>query len=241
MSVNERQLVAKTAIEQIKGRVPVIVHVGGMAIKDAVTLTRHAEQIGASGISSIIPPYHTEMDQIVGFFATIANAAPELPFFPYLFGFPKVLELMRNLLSIPNVMGTKYTGPDMYEFQQIVNLREENWYIFSGMDEQCLFARMSGASGSIGSTPNFMPGVYRKIHDCFEQGKLAEAMEWQKKGNKVIETLYKYNFMSAMAETMHILGFDCGRLRLPLFPLPEDQRDAVRADLQAIGFEQLTQ
>jgi N-acetylneuraminate lyase len=241
LSVTERQLVAETVIEQVKDRVPIIVHIGSMAIQDALVLARHAKQIGASGISSIIPPYCTEMVQIVKSFTAIANATPELPFFPYLFGFPKVIELMQNLLTLPNVMGTKYTGPNMYEFQQVVNLRQENWYIFSGMDEQCLFARMSGASGNIGSTLNFMPGVYRKIHACFEQGKLAEAMEWQQKANKVIEILNEYTFMSGMTEVMRLLGFDCGSPRLPAFPLTEDQREALKADLQTVGFAELAE
>lgn len=240
MSVAERQLVAETVVAQVQDRVPVVVHVGSMSIQDALILTRHAAQIGVSGISSIIPPYYAEIRQIVGYFQAVANAAPHLPFFPYLFGFPKVVELMQNLLPLPNVMGTKYTGPNMYEFQQVVNLRRENWYIFSGMDEQCLFARMSGAAGSIGSTMNFMPGVYRRIHACFEQGKLAEAMEWQQKANIVTETLYHYNFMSGMFEVMRLLGFDCGSLRLPDFPLPAEVREKLQGDLQAVAFEQLT-
>lgn len=239
LSGAERQCVAETVIEHVNNRVPVIVHIGGMSIQDAEILAGHAQQIGASGISSIIPPYYTEMGQIVGFFQAVALAAPGLPFFPYLFGFPKVVELMRNLLPIPNVLGTKYTGPNMYEFQQVVNLCQKNWYIFSGMDEQCLFARMSGAAGSIGSTQNIMPGVYRKIYACFENGELAEAMEWQKKANTVTETLYKYNFMTGMTEAMRLLGFDCGTLRLPLFPLAEEQREALKADLQAAGFFEL--
>ena len=240
LSVAERQLVAETVMAQVRGRVPVVVHVGSMSIQDALILTRHAAQIGASGISSIIPPYYAEMPQIVGYFQAVANATPHLPFFPYLFGFPKVVELIQNLLPLPNVMGTKYTGPNMYEFQQVVNLRRENWFIFSGMDEQCLFARMSGATGSIGSTMNFMPGVYRKIHACFEQGQLAEAMEWQQKANIVTETLYKYNFMSGMIEVIRLLGFDCGALRLPDFPLPAEGREKLQGDLQAVAFDQLT-
>ncbi|MDY0091084.1 MAG: dihydrodipicolinate synthase family protein [Candidatus Vecturithrix sp.] len=240
LSVPERQLVAETVLAQVQDRVPVVVHIGSMSVQDAFILARHAAQIGAAGISSIIPPYYSEMKPIVGYFQTVANVAPHLPFFPYLFGFPKVIELMQNLLPLPNVMGTKYTGPDMYEFQRVVNLRRENWYIFSGMDEQCLFARMSGATGSIGSTLNFMPRVYRHIHACFEQGKLAEAMEWQRKANIVTETLYHYNFMSGMFEVMRLLGFDCGALRLPDFPLAAEDREKLQGDLQAIAFDQLT-
>ena len=241
MSVAERQLVAETVLEQVNDRVPVIVHVGSMAIQDALLLTRHAREIGASGISSIIPPYYTEMEHIVSCFQAIAETTPELPFFPYLFGFPRVVELMRNLQQFPSVMGTKYTGPDMYEFQQVVNLGQKNWYIFSGMDEQCLFARMSGASGNIGSTLNYIPGVYRQIHSCFERGELAEALEWQRRANKITGLLQTYNFMSGMTEVMRILGFDCGELRLPLFPLAEEQREALQADLESLGFAELAE
>ena len=239
MSAAERQLVAETAIDQVKDRVPVVVHVGSLAIQDALILARHARQIGASGISSIIPPYYTEMTQLFAYFQAVANAASGLPFFPYLFGFPNAIGLMQSLLAIPSVVGTKYTGPNMYEFRQIVDLRQENWFILSGMDEQCLFARMSGASGNIGSTPNFMPGVYREIHACFEQGDLARAFEWQSKANKITETLYNYNFMGGTTEAMRLLGFDCGNVRLPLFPLTDEQREALHADLETVEFKQI--
>lgn len=241
MSVAERQLVAETVIEQVRNRVPVIVHIGGMAIQDALILARHARQIGASGISSIIPPFYTEIPQLWAYFQAVAKAVPELPFFPYLFGFSRAIDLMRKLLSLPNVVGTKYTGPDMFEFQQIVDLRQDNWYILSGMDEQCLFARMSGAVGNIGSTPNFIPGVYRKIHECFEHGDLAQALDWQHKANKITETLYKYNFKGALVEAMRLLGFDCGHPRLPAFPLVEEDRETLQTDLQSVGFKQLAE
>ncbi|PID56133.1 hypothetical protein CSB45_12930 [candidate division KSB3 bacterium] len=239
MSAEERRLVAETVLDQVNDRVPVIVHIGSMAIQDALLLAQHAGENGASGISSIIPPYYTEMEQITACFQAIAGVVPDLPFFPYLFGFPRVVELMRNLQQFPNVMGTKYTGPDMYEFQQVVNLGEENWYIFSGMDEQCLFARMSGASGNIGSTVNCIPGVYHKLQRCFEEGQLADAMAWQLKANAFTQLVQSYGFMSGMTEVMRILGFDCGKLRLPAFPLSEERRDMLKADLDSLNFAEL--
>lgn len=239
LSAEERRLMAETVVQHVRQRVPVIVHVGGMSVQESVLLARHAAQIGAAGLSSIIPPYYTEMEPIIGFFRAVAQAAPDLPFFPYLFGFPKVIELMQNLLAIPNVKGTKYTGPDMHEFQQVANLRQDDWYVLSGMDEQCLFARMSGAAGCIGSTMNIMPGVYRKMYACVAKGNLTEAMEWQNKANAITETLYNYTFMSGLTEALRLLGFDAGAVRLPLSPLPAEQRDALKADLEAVGFFEL--
>lgn len=241
MSVAERQLVAETIIEQVRNRVPVIIHIGAMAVQDALILARHARQSRADGISSIIPPYYENIEQIHACFQMIAEAGGDLPFFPYIFGPINALELMRQLMDIPTVWGTKYTAPNMFEFKQIIELRQDNWYIFSGMDEQCVFARMSGSVGNIGSTLNFMPGVYRKIHECVINDDLAQALEWQSKANKVTEVLIAHGFMGAATEMMRLLGFDCGRARLPHFPLRAEKREALQAALHSVEFEQLTQ
>ena len=80
--------------------------------------------IGAAGISSILPPVVYNLQGVVPFFERIAAAAPELPFLPYLFGFSRdAVALMRDLAHIPNLAGTKYTGPNMYEMSQIVRFR----------------------------------------------------------------------------------------------------------------------
>ena len=64
MSVAERQLVAETVIEHVRNRVPVIIHIGALAIQDALILARHARQSGADGISSIIPPYYDDRGKV---------------------------------------------------------------------------------------------------------------------------------------------------------------------------------
>jgi dihydrodipicolinate synthase/N-acetylneuraminate lyase len=144
------------------------------------------------------------------------------------------------LLPISNVAGTKYTGPNMFELQQIAELRRDNWYVFSGMDEQCVFARLSGVIGNIGSTLNFMPCAYRQMHACLTRGELAAAMTWQQRANVLTGIMIKHGFQAALAEVMGVLGFPCGRVRLPHPPLPESQRAGLIAALKAAGFDELT-
>src|SRR5690606_3520032 len=45
MSLEERKKVAASVVEQVAGRVPVIVHVGTMVTRDAGELASHAQQI----------------------------------------------------------------------------------------------------------------------------------------------------------------------------------------------------
>jgi N-acetylneuraminate lyase len=240
MSIAERKLVAETVLHQVNGRVPVIAHVGCVAAGDAAELARHARQAGADGVSSVLPPLYRTTQSLYDYYAKIADAAPDLPLLTYIFGGPvDAVGLMRELMKIPNVAGAKYTGPNMYEFRSIVELRRDNWTVFSGMDEQCLFAAMFGSSGNIGSTLNFMPGVYRKIHECCKNGDLERGRDLQLQANKVTKVAISFGYSGALKEIMRILGFDCGKPRLPNLPLPAEKRDALRDKLQAAGFSEL--
>ena len=237
MSPGERKVVTETVVDQVNGRVPVIAHIGSMIVGDAVQLAAHAQQVGVAGISSVIPPMFQQSESLYAYFARVGAAAPEVPLLTYIFGGPTdAVALMRKLMAIPTVAGAKYTGPNMYEFREIVGLREENWSIFSGMDEQCIYAAMQGACGNIGSTLNYIPGIYRVMHSSYQEGNIAKGHELQVRANQVTGVLFSFGFFGALKEVMRMLGFDCGKPRLPQLPFAEEKRDALRSELEVIDF-----
>jgi N-acetylneuraminate lyase len=234
LSPEERRQVVEQVLAQVRGRVPVIVHVGCPATRDALALATHAQEAGAAGVSSVLP--------VVGSGTVSTYLHYELPFFPYLFGGQTdAVMLMRELVArIPNLAGGKYTGPNMFELGQLLRLRQGNWTIFSGMDEQCLFAAMAGARACIGSTLNLMPGLYRELRASQEAGELARALELQNAANEVTEILISFGFMGALREAMRLIGFDCGEPRLPHPPVADEKREGLREALLAVGLTQLT-
>ena len=237
MVPEERKLVTEIVVDQVNGRVPVIAHIGSMIVGDAVQLAEHAQEVGAAGISSVIPPMFQNSESLYTYFARVGAAAPNIPLLTYIFGGPTdAVALMRQLMDIPTVAGAKYTGPNMYEFREIVELRGDNWSIFSGMDEQCIYAAMQGACGNIGSTLNYIPGIYREIHDSYKKGNIAQGQHLQVRANQVTRVLFSFGFFGALKEVMRMLGFDCGKPRLPHVPFAEGKRDDLRAQLEAIDF-----
>ena len=237
MLPEERKLVTETVVDQVNRRVPVIAHIGSMVVSDAVELAEHAQEVGAAGISSVIPPMFQDGESLYTYFARVGAGAPDLPLLTYIFGGPMdAVALMRRLMEIPTVAGTKYTGPNMYEFREIVELRGDNWSIFSGMDEQCIYAAMQGACGNIGSTLNYMPGIYREVHNSYKKGDIAQGQELQVCANQVTRVLFSFGFFGALKEVMRMLGFDCGKPRLPHLPFAEEKRNDLRAQLGAIDF-----
>lgn len=239
-STAERLMVAETVMERVAGRVPVIVHVGASAINEAVRLAEQAVSLGAAGISSIAPPVIYNPAGTAPFLERIAAAAPTLPFFPYLFGGSiNSMALLKELAHIPNFLGTKYYGANVYEMSQIAQFRPENWTVFSGMDEQAVLGLMYGAHGVIGSTLNFMPGAYRKMIEHLRAGEAEQALEFQRRANRITQIMLNLGFVGCMRAAMGKLGFEVGEPRLPNLPVPKEKLAHLFAQLDEAGFQEL--
>jgi N-acetylneuraminate lyase len=235
-----RRTMAEVAIEQVDGRLPVIVHVGATATTEAVELTRHAESVGADGVAAVPPFYYN-----VGFRAIVEHyeliaAASSLPLFLYYIpsttGVTLTAEQMWELCQIPNVAGFKYSAFDMYLLEQIFALAQGTLNVFSGPDQ--LFAPMLtvGVDGAIGTTYNLLPRHFVRIYEAFNQGDIPGVRRLQSQANRVIDAFIRHGGLPAVKEIMRMLGFDCGYCRRPLGRLTKDEVAALRVDLDAIGF-----
>ncbi|MCY4022875.1 MAG: dihydrodipicolinate synthase family protein [Anaerolineaceae bacterium] len=240
-SVGQRMKLTELTMGAVRERVPVIVHVGAVALPDARHLARHAADLGAAGISSILPPDYESEESLWRYYAGIAAAAPATPLLAYILNDDRgTLRLMQRLQGLPQVAGAKYTGPDMYEFRHMVELGgERDWSMFTGMDEMCVYGVLAGAAGNIGSTLNFMPGVYREIRRLVAAGDAAGAASLQERANAVTTILHRYGYMGAQVVALDLLGFDAGGPRLPNLPLNDDMAVSLRDELRASEFFQL--
>jgi N-acetylneuraminate lyase len=242
-SVAERKRVTEIVMQQVGWQCPVIVQVGSPVIGDAIELAKHAVENGAAGVSSLIPPGYTDRQTILAYYRQLAEAIPNIPLLPYFWGDTTQggHELLKALGEVPNIVGVKYTSPNLFEFKKIVDLRGENWSVFSGYDEQSAYAAMSGSSGHIGSTLNFMPGVYTQIRQRVLAGEHTAALDLQFKANRITALCIESGFMGAIREVMRLLGFDCGQPRLPALPFPVLERPLFEAELRELGFFELVE
>lgn len=240
LTVEERKAVSRTVLRAAGNSVPVLVQVGAAAPGDACALAADAARIGAAGVSSILPPGYADPAAVREYFRAVARAAEGLPLFPYFQGGNvQPLSIMRELADISSLAGTKYTGPNMFELAAIVESGRGPWTVFSGMDEQCVFAAMAGASGNIGSSVNAIPGAYRAMRRAYAAGALEEAMAMQRKGNRVIAALIRFGYGGALREALGFLGVPCGAVRLPDLPLPPSRSAELRRELETAGFFEL--
>ena len=240
LPVAERQRIVETALQTVNGRVPVIVHVGTPVVGDAVALARHAQANGAAGVSSVLPPLYNDARSVQRYYQTVAASVPDLPFLSYLLN-PNLdaVALMQTLMDIPNLAGAKYTGPNMYELRRIIDMGKPVWTVFSGMDEETVYADMAGVSGNIGSTLNVMPGAYREIGRLVQAGDFAAAHDLQMRANRVTTAMIGVGFAGALKAIMTRFGFPAGEPVLPNLPLSSEQRSQLDRQLAETDFDEL--
>ena len=58
LTEQERCLVVETVVGQVRGRAPVVAHVGALATSASERLARHAREAGADAVASIPPFYY---------------------------------------------------------------------------------------------------------------------------------------------------------------------------------------
>jgi N-acetylneuraminate lyase len=244
LTSDERKAVANSFVQASDGRVPVIVQVGHNSLADACELAKHAADIGADVLSATCPSYFkvTSEENLVECMATIASAAPSLPF--YYYHIPALTDSRVDVLkflqragdSIPNLLGLKYTTTLLHEFLSCKRFQNGRFDITWGCDEMLLGAWATGAKAAIGSTYNIAAPLYLKLIDAVESNDLETARELQFRSVKMIEVMQRCSFMGALKAIMEMQGLPGGPCRLPLVTLTDDQKSLLRRDLETIGF-----
>ena len=239
MDTWERQRVVEIVTDQVKGRLPVIVHVGAISTKITIELARHAHECGASAISSVPPFYYRfGLDEIYKYYKDISDAVP-LPLIIYNIaattGVDMGVDAITRLEKIENVKGIKFTSTNHYEMQRIRERLRPGFAIYSGTDEMALSGMLMGADGVIGSSYNCMPEVFINILKSIERNDIKKAQEYQTIANCIIEIFGKYNYHVSLKQAMKWLGVDCGRNRRPFKSLKTEEIEALRMDLS--GFK----
>jgi N-acetylneuraminate lyase len=138
---------------------------------------------------------------------------------------------------IPTLAGAKFTFENVMDFQQCIALDNGKFDLLFGRDEMLLAGLAAGAKGAVGSTYNYMPGVYLKVMEAFAAGDMATARAWQAKSQALVRVLQASgNGVACCKAIMSLVGVDCGPCRIPL-PQYDDAKMAwLKSSLDGIGF-----
>lgn len=130
--------VLEAVMEEAKGKLTVIAHVGCNNTADSVELAAHAQSVGADAIASIPPIYfHLPEYAIAEYWNAMSAAAPDLDFviynIPQLAGTALSMNLLKEMLKNPNVIAVKNSSMPTQDIQMFkaegVKERGENGFV----------------------------------------------------------------------------------------------------------------
>lgn len=227
MDSEERMRQVEIVMEEVEDKLPVVVHVGAMSTKEAITLAKHARKTGATGVSSV-PPFYFKYseDQILGYYRDIAEST-ELPMIVYnipLAGMMSV-SMIRKLSEIDNVKGVKYTGTAIYEISQIKDRCKPGFQVYGGCDEQASSNIALGVDGIIGSFYNCIPDLFIRIWNSVKANDAATAAQLQSKALHIISTgVDNGSMMACLKLWLRAGGVPVGYARRPFTNFSNEER-----------------
>ncbi|HEX9792521.1 MAG TPA: dihydrodipicolinate synthase family protein [Planctomycetota bacterium] len=222
----------------------VLAHVGATALGEAQAMAARAQADGCDGIGCL-PPFYFKpatVAALVDWFAALASAAPRTPF--YLYDLPAWTGVHLDMVAfleqaaprIPNLAGLKHTNPDQAQYLRCLRCMDGVFEVGWGSDEALLAGLALGARFAVGSTYNFAAPLYQRLIAAFQAGELEQARVEQERSAQMVAALARHGFLPAARALMDMIGVAVGPPRLPLLPVGDAARTALRAELTALGF-----
>lgn len=248
LTIAERKNIVEKWISATANRFKVIVHVGGNCQKDCIDLAQHAAASGANAIASLAPNFFKpgSVCDLIDFFAPVANAAPELPFYYYNMpamtgvNLPVDKFLEEGKKKIPTLAGTKFTHNNLMEMGQCIELNNKQFEVLHGYDEILISGLAMGAVAGVGSTYNYIPQVYNGIFEAMKKNDLETARYLQMKSIKTVEVIIKYGGgVRGGKAIMNLIGIECGNCRPPISLISQEEKESLKQDLDNINFYDL--
>jgi 4-hydroxy-tetrahydrodipicolinate synthase len=240
---DEHCLLIRTAVEQARGRIPVIAGTGANSTAEAIGLTAYAKEAGAHSCLSVVPYYNKPTQEgMYRHFRAIAEKV-DLPLILYNVPSRTVADLANEtvlrLAQIPGIVGIKDATADLGRGSELVRAlvaaERRDFAIYSGDDITALPLLLMGAHGIISVTANVAPKLVAEMCKAALAGDIAAA----RARNDRLIPLHRNLFVEAnpipvkwaLAE-MHLIE---NELRLPLVPLSSRHFDTVRGALREAG------
>ena len=237
---NEKQQVIATAVDHVRGRVPVYAGTGAETTREAVRLTKMAEKEGVDGVS-VITPYFVipNQQEIYDHYRRIAEVT-KLPVVlynnPATCGGVKIdVETVARLAEIPNILGVKDSSGDLTNTIEYMRVVPERFSVLMGRDTLIYSAMVLGAKGAVPATGNIAPKLTVDIYEAFMRGDLAASLATQRKLHHVRMALTLGTAPGGVKAALQVLGMSIGPSRAPVAALPPDKMQKMKAALQAAG------
>ena len=239
MSIREHIAAVDYCVKRVDHKVKVIAGAGSNDTSAAVYLSLHAQDSGADALLHVTP-YYNKCSQtgLIKHYEYIADRV-ELPVIMYNVpsrtGVSFAASTYQQLAQHPRINGVKEASGNFSLLAHTRYLCPDDFYIWSGNDDQVVPMMSLGAKGVISVASNIIPDVMlRMSHLCLDNDFQA-ASELQIQYMDLIDALFCEVNPIPVKAAMNLMGMEAGILRLPLCDMSDANRNTLKASMERMG------
>lgn len=177
--LEEKYALVRFAVEQAKGRVPVVMNIAEQTTRAAVAAAQAAEGCGARGLM-LLPPmrYAADSRETLTYFRAVAAATP-LPIMiynnPVDYKTLVTLDMFESMAEWPSIQAVKESTRDVSNVTRMINRFGDRFKILCGVDTLALESLLLGAHGWVAGLVDAFPRETVAIYQLAKAGDLEEA------------------------------------------------------------------
>tara|TARA_B110001452_G_scaffold26377_1_gene20675 strand:- start:210 stop:1091 length:882 start_codon:yes stop_codon:yes gene_type:complete len=238
LSHDEHQKVIELCIKESNGKNIIIAGTGSNSTKEAISLTTHAEKVGANAALIVTPYYNKPTQEGLYQHYKAINDKCGIPIIIYNIPGRSVIDMsvdtMARLFELKNIVGVKDATGDLNRVNQQKEKMGKDFIQLTGNDDNALEFNKRGGVGAISVTANIAP----KLCSNFQKASKIDSDESKLEAarlDKILQPIHNSMFVesnpSPVKYAAKLLGLCGDDVRLPLVKVTEPTKDAVKKAL----------
>ena len=240
LSHHEHERVIELCVKESNGKLPVFAGTGSNSTEEAISLTRHAEKIGANG-ALIVTPYYNKPTQegLYQHYKSI-NDKCGIPILIYNIPGRSVIDMsvdtMARLYELKNIIGVKDATGDLSRVNQTLKKMGKDFIQLTGNDDNALEFNKRGGVGAISVTANIAPKTCSEFQKNSVMNDEKSQLE-AKKLDEILQPLHHSMFVesnpSPVKYAAKLLNLCDDDVRLPLVKVTDPTKEIIKKALQS--------
>lgn len=240
MTEDEKLAVIRYAVEKTAGRIPVIAGTGGNATSVVIDFSKKAETLGVDGLLVVTPFYNKATQN--GLYAHYKEVAKAVSLPIIMYNVPSRTgcniapeTAVRLARDCENIVGIKEASGNISQVAKLAKQAGGILDIYSGNDDQVIPILSLGGIGVISVLSNVAPKAAHDMVMEYLEGDRKKAAALQLDYLDLINALFCEVNPIPVKGAMNLMGYNVGKLRLPLTEIEDAHRELVKKCLKEAG------
>jgi len=238
LSHDEHQKVIELCIKESNGKIPVIAGTGSNSTKEAISLTKHAEKVGADAALVVTPYYNKPTQEGLYQHYKAINDNCGIPIIIYNIPSRSVIDMtvdtMSRLFELKNIAGVKDATGNLDRATLQKERMGNEFILLTGEDGNVLEFNKRGGVGCISVTANIAPKLCSDFQN-FSKSNNSNEIKEAERINDILQPVHKALFIesnpSPVKYAAKLLNLCSDDVRLPLVKVMDSTKEAIKKAL----------